>query len=146
MKCDASAPRPHRVGWCVGFGIAAAKRLDEWGVELKDFAKVSPELKRHLFNRAADTTEDNIEAARAFLNGFCDGVRAAHDLHDLHDKSGPFKWRLYCAFNWFKLLNLSRKATVKILEKRKLANESQMSDVLKILKEIGMPAKVIQRR
>ena len=137
MKCDVSAVRPHSAGWCIGFGISAAKKLGEWDIELSEFAKVSPELRRHLFNQAADLAERDTETARAFLNGFCDGLEAAKALDH---QCATFKWRLYVALKSRELWRLSRRKIVKNIRKLGLATESQVRDVFKVLKQLGVPA------
>ena len=139
MKCDASAIRPCAVFWCLGFGIAAAKQFEAWGVSLREFAKASPELKRYLFNEAADRAERETETVRAAMNGFCNGIAAGQAITGA---SHNVKWRLFVTLKWAELAGCSRGQVAKLVRKTiptKGNQESETRQLLEYLGEIKFP-------
>jgi len=138
MKC-LSVPKPYAVGWCLGFGITAANQFQKWDVELREFAKASPELKRHLFNQIADKAGNDIEAARAFCNGFCDGIQAGQEVKG---RDHIFKWKLFIALKHAEFIQLSRIEVVKRVRQFISTScdcRSEERQILKLLDDIGFP-------
>lgn len=140
FKVPTSFPVPWGAGWLLGFGLTAAKHFEKWNVKLNELAKASPRLKRHLFNRAADLTERDVEAVRLFLNGFCDGVKAGQETEL---QCTAHKWRLFVALRGHDFQ--SNCQIVKALKEHRLVTESQIRPALRVLSELRNPPRRLSK-